>query len=360
VTASDFHRGIHYLSELSTGRIENARAAARDFIGAESAEEIVFTSGTTQAINLVAGSFRETLRPGDEVIVSAMEHHSNLSPWHNACRRSGAVLKIIPVDENGDLRLDTYRELLSDRAKLVAVTCCSNVTGAVNPLTQIIEQAHARGAAVLVDAAQFMRHSVIDVQALDCDFLCFSGHKLMGASGVGVLYGKRRQLESLQPVSFGGGMVDTVTLEETTVGALPFRFEAGTPNISGIIGLEAAIKYLTGLGIAEIAAYEKELLDYAEERLREFGAVRLAGAPRNRAGVISFNLDGFHHYDVAMLLDRLGIAARSGHLCAQPLLSQFGLPGVVRVSPAFYNTSDEIDKLADGLRRIISIGGNQQ
>jgi cysteine desulfurase/selenocysteine lyase len=351
----NIHRGIHYLSETSTARVECARATVRDFIGARETAEVIFTSGTTQSINIVAGSYRETLQPGDEILVSSMEHHSNLCPWQNACRRSGATLKTIPIDEKGDLRLEAYRALLSERTKLVAITYCSNVLGTVNAVRQLIQTAHEKGALVLVDAAQMMRHTEIDVQTLDCDFLCFSGHKIMGPTGIGVLYGKRQCLEQLQPVQYGGGMVDTVTLEGTTHGELPFRLEPGTPNIAGIIGLEAAVHYLTDLGISEIAAYEKLLLSCAEERLRRLAYVKILGEPDERAGVISFSLDGFHYYDVAKLLDQLGVAVRSGHLCAQPLLSQFGIEGVVRISPAFYNLRSEIDALTEGLEKIHSL-----
>ena len=352
---SNIHRGIHSLSESSTAMIEHARDVIREFIGADDAGEVVFTSGATQSINLVAGSYRESLRPGDEVLVSGMEHHSNLCPWQNACRCSGAELKVIPVDDRGNLKIDEYESMVTDRTKLVAVTYCSNVLGTVNPIHEIVGIAHEKGARVLVDAAQAMRHVNIDVKIMDCDFLCFSGHKIMGPYGTGVLYGKQRALEELRPVNFGGGMVDTVTWEKTVKGELPFRLEAGTINISGITGLEAAIQYLLKLGISKIAVYEKNLLKYAEECLRTIGGVHLFGSPARRAGVLSFILDDFHHYDTAMMLDKLGIAVRSGHLCAQPLLSRFGLPGVVRMSPAFYNTKREIEKFVNGIEKIISL-----
>jgi cysteine desulfurase/selenocysteine lyase len=352
---ANIHRGIHYLSELSTELVEHARVSVKDFIGAGEAAEVIFTDGTTHSINLVAGSYRETLQPGDEVLVSALEHHSNLVPWQNACHRSGATLKVIPIDENGNLRMDAYAALLSERTKLVAVTYCSNVLGTANPVPQIIQIAHEKSALVLIDAAQMMRHAKIDVRVLDCDFLCFSGHKMMGPTGIGVLYGKRECLEQLQPFHFGGGMVDTVTLERTTNGELPFRLEPGTPNIAGIIGLEAAVRYLTELDITEIAFYEKLLLSITEERLSKLGFIHILGRPDERAGVISFSMEGFHHYDVAKLLDQVGVAVRSGHLCAQPLLSQFGLEGAVRVSPAFYNKRDELVALTAGLEQIRSL-----
>ena len=357
---ANIHRGIHYLSETSTQRVEHARAVVSDFIGACETTEVVFTSGTTQSINLVAGSYRETLKPGDEILISVMEHHSNFSPWQNACRRSGATLKFIPVDEKGNLRMDAYESLLTDRTKLVAVTYCSNVLGTVNPISRIVRLAHEKGAAVLIDAAQVMRHTEINVQKLNCDFLCFSGHKIMGPTGIGVLYGRRDQLNQLQPIQYGGGMVDSVTLEKTTNGELPFRLEAGTPNIAGIIGLEAAINYLKGLSLGEISAYESLLLSDAEERLKKLENVQILGSPDVRAGAISFNLEGIHCYDIAKMLDLLGIAVRSGHLCAQPIIAQYGFKGVVRISPAFYNTHSEIDALIGGLRIMLSLVGRSR
>ncbi len=352
---SNIHRGIHFLSESSTARVEYARNKIKEFIGASDPEEVIFTSGTTQAVNIVAGSYRETLEAGDEVIVTEMEHHSNFCPWQNACNRSGASLKIIPVDDNGDLDMDVYKTLLTERTKIVAVTYCSNVLGTVNPVHEIIRLAHDKKARVLVDAAQIMRHTSIDVNYLDCDFLCFSGHKIMGPYGTGVLFGKREALEELQPVNYGGGMVDTVTYKETVSGELPFKLEAGTINISGVTGLASAVKYLGELGINKISRYENRLLAQAESMLREINGVHVLGTPSERAGVLSFELDDFHYYDTAMMLDKLGIAVRSGNLCAQPLLSRFGLSGVVRMSPAFYNTEKEIESFVNGIERIISI-----
>ena len=356
---ANIHRGIHFLSESSTYRIEHARYVIKEFIGARDTREVIFTSGTTQSINIVAGSYRETLCSGDEVIVTEMEHHSNLCPWQNACKRSGATLKIIPVDDSGNLKMDVYKSLLSERTRLVAVTYCSNVVGTVNPVPEIIRLAHEKGARVLIDGAQVMRHINMDVRDLDCDYLCFSGHKIMGPYGTGVLYGKREALEQLQPVNYGGGMIDTVTDKETVAGELPFKLEAGTINISAIIGLESAIQYLKELGIDKVASYENRLLAYAEVMLREIHGVHVLGSPSERAGVLSFELDEFHYYDTAAMLDKLGIAVRSGNLCAQPLMSRFGLSGVVRMSPAFYNTEGEIESFVNGIERIISISARK-
>ena len=355
---ANIHRGIHFLSEQSTARVERTRGAAAAFLNAAQPEEILFTSGTTQSINLVARAFSEVcLGPGDVVVTTEMEHHSNLIPWQEACRRTGAALEVVPLTRSGELDRGVFQRLMEQRPKLVAMTWVSNVLGTVNPLEVLIPLARKAGAAVLVDAAQAMRHKRVDVQALDCDFLCFSGHKMLAPTGVGVLYGRRTWLERLPPVQFGGGMVDQVDAHSATYGALPFKFEAGTQNIAGIVGLEAALRYLEDLGVEAASAWESELLAYAEERLRAVPGVEVLGAPRERAGAVSFNLAGFHCYDTAKLLDQLGIAVRSGHHCAQPLLKRFGLSGAVRVTPAFYNTKGEIDALIDGLNRIAGLAG---
>lgn len=349
---ANVHRGIHTLSERSTQRMEQARRTVQQFIHAAEPEEIVFTSGTTDAVNLAARSFCDAfLRPGDEILVTAMEHHSNFVPWQQACLRCGARLRVLPIDGDGELRRGLLGEYLTERTRLVAVCAVSNVLGTVNPVGDIIDAAHAVGARVFVDAAQAVRHGPIDVQALDCDFLAFSGHKLMGPTGTGVLYGKRELLERMGPVSFGGGMVDAVSGEETTFGELPFKFEAGTPNIAGNIALGAAVGYFQSLG-EEAVRHERALLSYAEEQLRSVPGLEVLGRPRERSCVISFNLAGAHPFDVAALLDRLGVAVRSGHHCAQPLLRSLGLTGAVRVSPAYYNTFEEIDALTTGLHRI--------
>lgn len=355
---ANIHRGVHYLSEQSTSRVERARGAVAAFVNAAEPEEIIFTSGTTQSVNLTARAFSEIcLGPGDVVVATEMEHHSNLIPWQEACRRTGAVLELVPLTPAGELDRAEFLRLMELGPKLVAMTWVSNVLGTVNPLEELIPLARRAGAAILIDAAQAMRHKRVDVQALDCDFLCFSGHKMMAPTGVGVLYGRRAWLERLPPVQFGGGMVDQVDARSAAYGALPFKFEAGTQNIAGIIGLEAAIQYLDNLGQEAVSAYESELLAYTEERLRTLPSAEILGAPQERAGAVSFNLAGFHGYDTAKLLDQLGVAVRSGHHCAQPLLKRFGLTSAVRVTPAFYNTKGEIDMLMDGLNRIAGLAG---
>ena len=353
---ANIHRGIHYLSEQSTARVEAVRKAVAAFIGAAEPEEIIFTGGTTASINMLARSLSDgILGKGDIVVATQMEHHSNLIPWQEACHRSGALLKIVHLTENGELDMNEFAGHLEKHPKLVAVTYVSNVLGTVNPVEELIAMAHSAGAAVCLDAAQAIRHMSIDVRKLDCEFLCFSGHKMMAPTGVGVLYGKREWLEKLPPVFFGGGMVDNVYCESATYGELPFKFEAGTPNIGGIIGLGAAIDYLRNAGLSDICSYEDELLSYVEERLQERDYLNILGTPERRAGAISFNLRGLHYYDTAKLLDQLGIAVRSGNLCAQPLLSRYGLTGAVRVTPAFYNTREEIDALCAALDRIAAL-----
>lgn len=355
---SNVHRGIHYLSERSTAHFEMARETVRRFLGAKSSKEIIFTSGTTDAINLVARGFQEKLlRPGDEVIATEMEHHANLIPWQEACRRSGATLRIIPVTHAGDLDLDSYATMLSPKTKIVAVTAVSNVLGTVNLLENMIRTAHQVGAAVLVDAAQAIRHVRIQVQSLECDFLCFSGHKVMGPAGIGVLYGREEWLEQLSPVTFGGGIVDQVTLYETTYDQLPQRLEPGTPNYPGAIGLAAALDYLSALGLDEIAEREDRLLQGYENMLKKFPSVRILGEPAKRASVVSFAVEGASPYDISMLLDKLGVATRSGHHCAQPLLARLGVPYAVRISPAFYNQFEEISTVQSALERTLSVLG---
>lgn len=355
---ANVHRGIHALSERSTEAMEQARQTLQELIGAASTEEIIFTSGATSAINMVARSLSfGLLKSGDEIITTEMEHHSNLIPWQEACHRKRAVLRIVPVTPDAELDYDAYRKMLSPSTKLVAVTGVSNVTGTVNDLASMIRAAHQVGAWVLVDASQMVRHQMIDVQKLDCDFLCFSGHKMMGPTGTGVLYGKKSLLDQLPPDAFGGGMVDTVKLKQATFGELPFRLEAGTPNIAGNIGLGAAAWYLMGLGIEEIARAEQILLTTAESALRQREQITILGSPAKRAGCISFHVQGGNCFDVARLLDQLGIAVRSGHHCAQPLLRAMGQEGAVRLSPAFYNTTGEIIQTIDALDRTIRVFG---
>lgn len=354
---ANVHRGIHSLSERSTAAYETARAAAAAFLGA-SPEEIIFTAGATDGVNLAAQMLSgQTLHPGDAVVVTQMEHHSNLVPWQEACRRSGAELRIAPVTDSGELDLSALARLLTPEVKLLAVTAVSNVTGTVNPLETVIPLAHAAGAAVLVDAAQALRHRRIDVRALDCDFLVFSGHKLCAPAGIGVLYGKQELLAPLHPVRFGGGMVDDVTELGAVWSGVPQRFEAGTPNYPAAIGLAAALEYLQSAGTEAIAAHEQALLAAYEEMLRAFPAVRILGAPRERAGAISFTVKGAAAFDVAVLLDRLGVAVRSGRHCAAPLLRRLGADYAVRISPAFYNSLDEVPAVSSALRRVFGVLG---
>lgn len=353
---ANVHRGIHTLSERSTARMEAAREHIRRFLGALLPEEVIFTGGTTHSINLIARALSfGLLNPGDEIIATELEHHANLIPWQEACRRAGAACHVVPVKQNGELDLHAFQKLLSPKTRLVAVSWVSNVTGTVNPVEQIISLAHQAGAWVLIDGAQAVRHMPLDMVRLDCDFFCFSGHKIMGPTGTGILYGKKELLEQLPPDTFGGGMVDHVTTVSATYGQLPFRLEAGTPNIVGNIGLGAAVDYLTGLGRTDIAAWEETLLCYLTDSLAALPDVELLGNPARRAGCVSFNLKGAHCFDTARLLDQLGVAVRSGHHCAQPLLTALGQTGAVRVSPAFYNTKEEADRFLSALDRVSAV-----
>ncbi len=355
---ANVHRGIHTLSERSTQRLEQVRAQVKRFLNAQSEQEIIFTSGATAALNLVARAMGfGQIMPGDEILVTQMEHHANLIPWQQVCKRTGALLRVAPVTETGELDMGAFASMLSERTRLAAVTCVSNVTGAINPVEQMIQMAHRVGAQVLLDGAQAMRHRRFDVQALDCDYLVFSGHKMMAPTGVGVLYGKKQLLEQLPPENFGGGMVQEVTDTSAVWDGLPFRLEAGTPNIAGIVGLGAALSYLEALGWDQIAQREQELLYLTVDLLTGIPGLRLLGDFRQRAGAVSFNLEGFSCFDTAKLLDQLGVAVRSGHHCAQPLLTAMGETGAVRVSPAFYNTEKELRQLADGLKRIRGLAG---
>ena len=353
---ANVHRGIHTLSEHSTAALEKAREHVASFIGAQSPNEVIFTSGTTQGINLVARSFINSfVHEGDEILITEMEHHSNFLPWREIAPEKDGIVVTCPVDKNGDLDMEAFKKLLNGNTILVAVTAASNVTGAVNPIKEIIGMAHNAGAAVLVDFAQFVKHGKINVQELDCDFMAFSGHKIGGPVGTGVLYGKREMLEFMQPAYYGGGMVKTVDYQKTVFEDIPLKFEAGTPNVTGILGLDAAISYLEDIGIENISTYEAGLLSEIENLLCGYDRITILGKPAKRAGAISFNIDGLSGFDVAKLLDSQGIAVRSGHHCAMPLLSAFGLTGAVRVSPAFYNTYEEIDILKKALDRIMKI-----
>lgn len=355
---SNVHRGVHFLSNKCTDANEEARETVRRFINAASDKEVIFTRGTTESINLVAFSFGEAfIGEGDEIVVTEMEHHANIVPWQMLCQRKGAVLKVIPFKDNGELDLSKLDELLTDRVKLVGVAYVSNVLGTVNPVDEIIHRAHAVGAKVLVDGAQAIQHIPVDVQALDCDFFVFSGHKIYGPTGVGVLYGKEALLNEMPPWQGGGEMIKEVRFEKTTYNELPFKFEAGTPDFIGVIGLGEAIKYVEGIGLQEMADYEHDLLQYAMTRMREIPGMRFFGEAAAKSSVISFALGDLHHSDVGILLDKLGIAVRTGQLCAEPTMQHFGVTGMVRASLGMYNTREEIDMFCDGLRKVAKMFG---
>ncbi len=357
-TNSNIHRGVHYLSDKSTEMYENARIKVQNFINAKHQEEIIFTKGTTDAINLVAFSYGEQyIKEGDEVIITAMEHHSNIVPWQMLCERKKAVLKHIPLNENGELLIDELDNLLSERTKILAVTYVSNSLGTVNSVKQIIETAHKHNVAVLVDAAQAVQHINVDVQDLDCDFLAFSGHKMYAETGIGVLYGKQNLLDAMPPYQGGGDMVDIVKLEKTTYLQSPLRFEAGTTNYVGAISLAVAIDYINAIGIQNIQKHEHELLQYATKELEAIESLRIYGNAKNKSAVISFLLDGIHPYDTGMILDKMGIAVRTGTHCTQPIMSYFGISGTVRISFAMYNTFSEIDACINGIKRVKKMFG---
>jgi cysteine desulfurase/selenocysteine lyase len=350
---SNIHRGVHFLSQQATDKYEAAREAVRRFVNAGSIEEIIITRGTTEAINLVSSCLARSLfKEGDEIIISAIEHHSNIVPWQMACEQSGAILKVIPVLDSGELDMDAYRDLLNEKTKLVAVNHISNALGTINPIEEMIPLAHAKGALVLIDGAQAVPHAKVDVQALNADFYCFSAHKMYGPTGVGILYGKKDILEKMPPYQGGGEMIKEVKFEGSTYNDLPFKFEGGTPNIAGGIGLEAAIRFMEELGVENIAKQEAELLDYATEKLIALGGIRFIGEAKNKAGLVSFLMDGIHPYDAGSTLDKLGIAIRTGHHCAQPVMARFGVSGTMRASFAVYNTKEEIDVFIAGIQRV--------
>lgn len=350
---SNVHRGVHFLSNKCTDANEEARELVREFLHAASGREIIFTRGTTESINLVAFSFGEAfIREGDEILVTEMEHHADIVPWQMLCERKKARLKVIPFSDNGELDLSQLDRLLTEKVKLVGVAYVSNVLGTVNPVKELIDKAHAVGVKVLVDAAQAVQHLAVDVQQLDCDFLVFSGHKLYGPTGVGVLYGKEELLEQMPPWQGGGEMIKEVRFEKTLYNELPFKFEAGTPDFIGIIGLGEAIKYVRSIGMADIAAYEHELLRYAMERMKQLPGMRIFGEAARKSSVISFALGDIHHSDVGVLLDKLGIAVRTGQLCAEPTMQHYGVTGMVRASFGMYNTKEEIDVLCAGLQKV--------
>jgi len=353
---SNIHRGVHHLSQIATDAYEVTRAKLKEFINAKEEYEIVLTKGTTDSINLVASSFGDAfVNEGDEVIISAMEHHSNIVPWQMLCKRKKAVLKVIPINDAGELDMDAFSNLLNDRVKIVSLTYISNTLGTINPVKEIIRLAHTQNIPVLIDAAQAIQHVAIDVQALDVDFLAFSGHKMYGPTGVGVLYGKEKWLNAMPPYQGGGDMIKDVTFEETTYAALPFKFEAGTPNIEAGITLAFAIDYLNTIGIENIAQYENELLAYATKELLDIDQLRIIGTAKEKSSVISFVVGEIHPYDIGVILDKLGIAVRTGHHCTQPLMKRFGIPGTVRASIGLYNTKEEIDVLVAGVKRAVSM-----
>ena len=350
---SNIHRGVHYLSQQATNKYEAAREAVRRFINADSIEEIIITRGTTEAINLVSSCLARSLfKEGDEIIISAIEHHSNIVPWQMACEQSGALLKVIPVLDSGELDMDAYEGLLNEKTKLVAVNHISNALGTINPIEEMIPLAHAQGALVLIDGAQAVPHTKVDVQALNADFYCFSAHKMYGPTGVGILYGKKEILEEMPPYHGGGEMIKEVTFEGSTYNDLPYKFEGGTPNIAGGIGIEAAIHFMEEVGIENIAKQESKLLKYATKKLKEIGGIRFIGEAKNKAGLVSFLIEGIHPYDAGTILDKLGIAIRTGHHCAQPVMERFNVPGTIRASFAVYNTREEIDIFIAGINRV--------
>jgi cysteine desulfurase/selenocysteine lyase len=350
---SNIHRGVHLLSERATSAYEAARATVQRFINAAQSREIVFVRGTTEAINLVAQTFgRSHVGAGDEVVISAMEHHSNIVPWQILCDEKQARLRVIPMTDAGELRLDEYEKLLTSRTRIVSIVHVSNALGTINPVAGMIRLAHDRGIPVLLDGAQAVAHMPVDVQALDCDFYALSGHKLLGPTGIGVLYGKAALLESMPPYQSGGDMISSVTFERTLYNKLPYKFEAGTPNIAGTIGLGAAIDYLTGVGLDRIGAHERELLAYGTEALSRIPGLRLTGTATDKAGVLAFVLEGVHPHDIGTILDREGIAIRTGHHCCQPLMDRLGVSATARASLALYNTREEIDTLATVLRTV--------
>lgn len=348
---ANIHRGVHKLSQLATDAYEASRGKIQHHINAAHSHEVLFTSGTTHGINLVANGFASLLKPGDEVMVSALEHHSNIVPWQMLCERTGAQLTVIPMNEKGELVMEGFDRLLSEKTKVIAVNHISNALGTINLIEEIIAKAHRFGAAVLIDGAQSAAHMKPDVQALDCDFYVFSGHKICGPTGTGILYGKEAWLNKLPPYQGGGEMIKEVTFEKTTYAELPHKFEAGTPNIAGGIVLGTAIDYLNSIGFEAIAEYENELLEYGTRRLLEIEGVKIYGTSEHKTSVISFNVEGIHPFDIGTIVDKLGIAVRTGHHCAQPIMRFFDIPGTIRASFAFYNTKEEIDALVEAVKK---------
>ena len=354
-TNANIHRGVHALSQEATDQFEAARQKIQTHFNAAQAHEIIFTSGTTHSINLVANGFASFLEKGDELIVSALEHHANIVPWQMLCERTGAQLKVIPINENGTLDMSVYADLLGDRTKVVFVNHVSNALGIINPIEEIIEKAHAVGAAVLIDGAQATPHIIPDVQALDVEFYTTSAHKICGPTGMGALYGKEAWLRKLPPYQGGGEMIDQVTFEKTTYADLPHKFEAGTPNIAGGVGFGAAVDYMNNIGFDAIATHENDLMRHATEKLRKIEGLHIYGDVDNKVAVISFNVEGLHPYDIGTLLDKMGIAVRTGHHCCQPIMDHFQIPGTVRASFAFYNTHEEVERFIAGLEKAVGM-----
>ena len=352
---SNIHRGVHFLSQEATGQYEQARKTIQKYINAAHSEEVLFTKGTTDSINLIAFSLGETLKKGDEIVISAMEHHSNIVPWQMLCDRKECVLRVIPINADGELMMDEFHSLLNEKTKLVSITHISNTLGTINPVEEITEAAHAIGALVFLDGAQSIQHMKVDMQALDCDFYAFSGHKVFGPTGVGILYGKRNILNVLPPYQGGGDMIAKVSFEKTTYNELPHKFEAGTPDIAGGICLGKAIEYLSSLDIRQLQQHEQDLGKYAENELKSMKGVRIIGTAKNKISVISFILEGAHPFDVGTLLDKQGIAIRTGHHCTQPLMDIFKIPGTIRASFAFYNSKEEVDIFITALKRSVAM-----
>jgi cysteine desulfurase/selenocysteine lyase len=352
---ANIHRGVHTLSQLATDAYEESRLKIQKHINAKNSYEVLFTSGTTHGINLVSNGFASILKPGDEVLVSALEHHSNIVPWQMLCEKTGAVLKVIPMNLDGELIMSDFDKLLSDKTKIVTVNHISNALGTINPIKEIIDKAHKFGAAVLIDGAQAVPHLKPNVQELDCDFYVFSGHKICAPTGTGILYGKEEWLKKLPPYQGGGEMIKEVSFEKTTYAELPHKFEAGTPNIAGGIVLGTALDYMNSIGFENIAKYENELLEYGTKKLLEIEGLKIFGTAKNKTSVISFNIDGIHPYDIGTIVDQSGIAVRTGHHCAQPIMTFFDIPGTIRASFAFYNTKEEIDSLVVSLHKAIKM-----
>ncbi len=355
---SNIHRGVHHLSQIATEAFENSRQNIRAFINAKQSYEVVFTRGTTEAINLVATSFcKKFVNEGDEIIISEMEHHSNIVPWQMACEERKAILKVLPFDEDGILMFEKLEELMGPKTRLISVAHVSNALGTINPIKKIIDLAHAKGVKVLIDGAQAISHIPVDVQALDCDFYCFSGHKIYAPMGIGVLYGKEELLNAMPPYQGGGEMIKEVTFAKTTYNELPYKFEAGTPSVGDVIGLDVAIKYVLNLGLENIALYEDELLHYATDELLKIEGIKIIGTAKEKTSVLSFVMDQIHPYDAGTILDKMGIAVRTGHHCAQPVMDHFKIPGTIRASFAFYNTKEEVDRLIDGVKLVKEMFG---